>query len=642
MTNEPLSGFRSDTENKPAIDSEKTPHSESTKALVMGALGIVYGDIGTSPLYTLREIFHQGGIQPDPGSILGALSLIFWTIFLVVTVKYVIFVLRADNKGEGGILALTALALRRRKEGRRSLILLTLGVIGAALFYGDCVITPAISVLSAIEGLEIITPRLHSWVVPIVLLVLIGLFVGQRFGTDRVGKLFGPVMLTWFITLGLLGALQIIANPGVLLAISPHYALVFLAHQGWTGFVILGAVVLCVTGGEALYADMGHFGRTPIRMAWFGLVWPALLLNYFGQGGLLLADPGAIENPFYRLAPEWALYPMLLLAAAATVIASQAVISGAYSLTSQAVHLGYLPRLEVRHTSAVEAGQIYVPVVNWLLLTAVIALVVGFGSSSNLAAAYGIAVTGTMIVTTLLGYVVFRRYGRVSSVTLVAIAGGFLVIDVAFFSANLLKIVHGGWFPLLVAALVWYVMSTWIHGRTALFTRRYGDALPIERLLDRSEKMPIRTARTAVYMTGDLSTVPPSLLHNLKHNMVLHERVILMKIDAMDIPRLDDSERITVEKLGKGFFSVLVRYGFMEDPDVPAALQACQRFGLAVDPMEVSYFLNRETLIASKRPDLSRWREPLFITLHAIAGDASKFFKIPPGQVVEMGTQIEI
>jgi KUP system potassium uptake protein len=551
-------------------------------------------------------------------------------------------VLRADNKGEGGILALTALALRRRKESRRSVMLLTLGVIGAALFYGDCVITPAISVLSAIEGLEIITPKLHPWVVPIVLLVLIALFVVQRSGTERVGTLFGPVMLIWFTALGLLGALQIIAHPGVLLAISPHHAVAFLAHQGWTGFVILGAVVLCVTGGEALYADMGHFGRTPIRLAWFGLVWPALLLNYFGQGGLLMVEPDAIENPFYRLAPEWALYPMLLLAAAATVIASQAVISGAYSLTSQAVHLGYLPRLEVRHTSAVEVGQIYVPMVNWLLLAAVIILVVGFRSSSNLAAAYGIAVTGTMIVTTLLGSVVFRRYGRVSPVTLVAVAAGFLVIDVAFFSANLLKIAHGGWFPLLIAALVWYVMSTWIQGRAALFIRRYGDALPIEKMLARSDKVPIRTARTAVYMTSDLSTVPPALLHNLKHNMVLHERVILMKIEAMEVPRLADSERLAVNRLGKGFHTVLVRYGFMEEPDVPAALQACRRFGLAVDFMELSYFLNRETLIASKSPDLPRWREPLFITLHVIAGDASKFFKIPPGQVVELGTQIEI
>ena len=636
MTNEPSNVFVND-----AVSGE-THHNKSRKALVLSALGIVYGDIGTSPLYTLREIFVQGGIQPDPGSILGALSLIFWTLFMVVTVKYVIFVLRADNKGEGGILALTALALRRRKEGRRSVMLLTLGVIGAALFYGDCVITPAISVLSAIEGLEIITPKLHPWVVPIVLLVLIALFVVQRSGTERVGTLFGPVMLIWFTTLGLLGALQIIAHPDVLLAISPHHAVAFLAHQGWTGFVILGAVVLCVTGGEALYADMGHFGRTPIRLAWFGLVWPALLLNYFGQGGLLIVEPDAIENPFYRLAPEWALYPMLLLAAAATVIASQAVISGAYSLTSQAVHLGYLPRLEVRHTSAVEVGQIYVPMVNWLLLAAVIILVVGFRSSSNLAAAYGIAVTGTMIVTTLLGSVVFRRYGRVSPVTLVAVAAGFLVIDVAFFSANLLKIAHGGWFPLLIAALVWYVMSTWIQGRAALFIRRYGDALPIEKMLARSDKVPIRTARTAVYMTSDLSTVPPALLHNLKHNMVLHERVILMKIEAMKVPRLADSERLAVNRLGKGFHTVLVRYGFMEEPDVPAALQACRRFGLAVDFMELSYFLNRETLIASKSPDLPRWREPLFITLHVIAGDASKFFKIPPGQVVELGTQIEI
>jgi KUP system potassium uptake protein len=623
-------------------DSAEIHHDKSIKALMLTALGVVYGDIGTSPLYTLREIFVQGGIRPDPGSILGALSLIFWTIFLVVTVKYVIFVLRADNKGEGGILALTALALRRRKECRRSLILLTLGIIGAALFYGDCVITPAISVLSAIEGLEIITPKLHHWVVPIALLILIALFVVQHSGTERVGKLFGPVMLIWFTTLGLLGALQIIAHPGVLLAISPHYAFAFLAHQEWTGFVILGAVVLCVTGGEALYADMGHFGRRPIRMAWFGLVWPALLLNYFGQGGLLIVEPDAIENPFYRLAPAWALYPMLLLAASATVIASQAVISGAYSLTSQAVHLGYLPRLEVRHTSAIEAGQIYVPLVNWLLLAAVIALVVGFASSSNLAAAYGIAVTGTMIVTTLLSYVVFRRYSRISPVMLVAVAAGFLVIDVAFFSANLLKVVHGGWFPLLIAVLVWYVMSTWIQGRRVLLVRVSADALPIEHLLDRLDKPPIRVARTAVYMTSNPGTVPRSLLHNLKHNLVLHERVILMKIGAVEEPRLADSQRIAVARLGKGFHTVSVRYGYMEEPDVPAALQACRRFGLAVDPMEVSYFLNRETLVASKKPDLPRWREPLFITLNAIAGDASMFFKMPPGQVVELGTQIEI
>jgi KUP system potassium uptake protein len=623
-------------------DSGGIHHDKSMKAILLSALGVVYGDIGTSPLYTFREIFIQGGIQPDPRSILGALSLIFWTIFLVVTVKYVIFVLRADNKGEGGILALTALALRRRKKSRRSLILLTLGIIGAALFYGDCIITPSISVLSAIEGLEIITPELHHWVVPIVLLVLITLFMVQHSGTESVGKFFGPVMLIWFTTLGLLGMLQIIAHPGVLLAVSPYYALAFLAHQQWTGFVILGAVVLCVTGGEALYADIGHFGRRPIQMAWFGLVWPALLLNYFGQGGLLIAEPDAIENPFYRLAPGWALYPMLLLATSATVIASQAVISGAYSLASQAVHLGYLPRLEVRHTSASEAGQIYVPVVNWLLLSAVIAVVVGFGSSSNLAAAYGIAVTGTMIVTTVLSYVVFRRYSRTSPVMLVAIAAGFLVIDVAFFSANLLKIVQGGWFPLLIAALVWYVMSTWIQGRSVLLARISADALPIEHLLDRLDKPPMRVARTAVYMTSNPRTVPRALLHNLKHNLVLHERVILMKVGVVEEPRLADAQRIAVARLGKGFHTVSVRYGYMEEPDVPAALQACRSFGLAVDPMEVSYFLNRETLIASKKPDLPRWREPLFITLHAMAGDASKFFKMPPGQVVELGIQIEI
>ncbi|WP_246472593.1 potassium transporter Kup [Azospirillum tabaci] len=611
-------------------------------ALLLGALGIVYGDIGTSPLYTLREIFIQGGITPDRTHVLGALSLIFWTVLLVVTVKYVIFVMRADNKGEGGVLALTALALRRRQGGVRSATILTLGILGAALFYGDAVITPAISVLGAIEGLKVASPALMTWVLPLTLTVLAALFAVQRFGTAGVGRMFGPVMLVWFLTLALLGAAQIVVTPVVLSAISPHHAILFLAEQGWTGLLVFGAVVLCVTGAEALYADMGHFGREPIRKVWFALVWPALILNYFGQGGLLIAHPEAIENPFYLLAPDWALIPLLLLATAAAVIAAQAVISGAFSLANQAVRLGYLPRLQVLHTSEAEIGQVYVPALNWLMLASVIALVLGFGSSTNLAAAYGIAVTGTMIVTTLLGYEVARRYGRMGKHLALLLVAGFLSMDLAFFGANLLKVLHGGWVPLLIAGLVWFMISTWIRGRATLHQRRFQDALPVADLLSRSERLPVRTARTAVYMTRDLTTVPAALLHNLKHNMVLHERVILMKVDVEEEPRVAEEERVTVERLGKGFHTVLARYGFMEDPDVPAMLQACRSQGLAIEPMEVSYFLSRETLIPSKNPALPRSREHVFIMLHALSGDATRFFKLPPGQVVELGTQIEI
>jgi KUP system potassium uptake protein len=623
-------------------EPEHAAHPQDPRILILGALGVVYGDIGTSPLYTLREIFVHGGIVPDSRSVLGALSLIFWTVLLVVTGKYIVFIMRADNKGEGGILALTALALRRRKQTRRSAVLLTLGVIGAALFYGDAVITPAISVLSAMEGLKIVAPGLEHWVIPLTLLMLVGLFLVQRFGTALVGKAFGPIMLVWFATLAALGVVQIVAHPGVLMAVSPHYAVDFLAHHGWVGFVVLGAVVLCVTGAEALYADMGHFGRTPIRIAWFGLVWPALLLNYFGQGGLLVTDPGAIENPFYLLAPDWLLAPLLLLATAATIIASQAVISGAYSLTHQAVRLGYLPRLEIRHTSAAEIGQVYVPLLNWLMLASIIILVLQFRSSSNLASAYGIAVTGTMMVTTILGYEVARRYSGMPPALVMALTSVSLVIDCAFFGSNLLKIAHGGWFPLAIAALVWFAMSTWIRGRAVLYDRRYSDALPVANLLERAEKLPVRAARTAVFLTRDLDTVPHALLHNLKHNMVLHERVVIMKVEVQDVPRVANKDRVAVERLGKGVFTVLVRFGYMEDPDVPAALEFCRRYGLAIDFMTVSYFLSRETVVRSAKSDLPRWREPLFIALHAIAGDATKFFNLPPGQVVEMGAQIEI
>ncbi|MBP2228303.1 KUP system potassium uptake protein [Azospirillum agricola] len=621
-------------------------HSTKLRALTMGALGVVYGDIGTSPLYTLRECLTQGGgFDLSPDVILGVLSLIFWALVITVTVKYVIFVMRADNQGEGGILALTALALRGMRPGhRRTATVMAIGVMGAALFYGDSLITPAISVLSAVEGLKVVAPVFEDYVIPITVTILILLFVLQSFGTEKVGKLFGPVMLVWFVTLGVLGIRQILKYPDVLGAIWPGHAVEMLFEHGWKGYLLLGAVVLAVTGAEALYADMGHFGRKPIRLAWFGLVLPSLLLCYFGQGALLLHEPDAIENPFYHLAPDWAQVPLLVLATAATVIAGQAVISGAYSVTLQAMHLRYLPRMEVRHTSEHEKGQIYMPQLNWLLLAGVIALVLSFQTSSNLAAAYGIAVTGTMVATTLLAYKVARSLGRWSLWQAGLALIVFLSIDGAFFFSNLIKVEEGGWFPLAVGAAVFLLMATWRRGREVVRARLAEDALPLDSLLERLKGGSIqRVPGTAVFLTGNPRGLPPGLLHSLKHYKVLHQRIVLLTVDIQDVPHVPDSQRYELKPLSAGFFRLILHFGFKDEPDIPNALEKRKIPGLPFEPMETTYFVSRETLIRSHRlAGMPRWQEPLFIFLSKLSTSASEYFCIPPNRVVELGMQLEI
>ena len=608
----------------------------------MAAIGVVYGDIGTSPLYTMREAFGSGVLPLTAASVFGVLSLIFWSLFAVVTLKYVIVMLRADNRGEGGILALASLAQRALGSGRHRTVVV-LATIGAALFYGDGLITPAISVLSAIEGLEMATPLFEPYVVPFALVILTALFVVQSRGTGKIGLLFGPVVCLWFLVLGLLGLIQIVQAPHILRALDPSYALaLFGAHQ-WVAFVTLGAVFLAVTGAEALYADMGHFGRLPIRIAWFGLVLPGLLLNYFGQGALLLADPATVANPFYLLAPAWALYPMVVLATWATVIASQAVISGAFSLSAQAVQLGYLPRLTVRHTSAQTMGQIYAPAINWLLLAGVVLLVLGFQSSSNLAAAYGIAVSGTMAITAALAGLVARRRWGWPPALVVMVFGAFLVIDLTFLCANALKIFAGGWFPIVLAAAVFVLMSTWRRGREAMFERLYRGAPSLRSFLTSlSKRPPTRVPGTAVFLTANPDVVPRALLHNLKHNKVLHERVVVLKVETADVPRIPPPERLEIEHLGANFHRLVVRYGFMERPDVTAALTSSQLGPPELTPADVSFFLSRETFVPSARPGLPRWREQIFIYLANAALDATQFFRLPPDRVVEVGSQIEI
>ncbi|WP_448207747.1 potassium transporter Kup [Azospirillum sp. sgz302134] len=628
------------------VDAVQSPPESPTKlrALALGALGVVYGDIGTSPLYTLRECFTQGGFPVGTESTLGILSLIFWALIIVVTVKYVIFIMRADNQGEGGILALTALALHGMRRGhRRTSLVMAAGIIGAALFYGDAVITPAISVLSAVEGLTVAAPLFTPVILPVTLVILVLLFVMQRYGTARVGILFGPVMVLWFAAIAVMGAMQIAREPQVLEAVLPTHAVRMLAEHGWRGFVLLGAVVLAVTGGEALYADMGHFGRRPIRLAWFGLVLPALLVCYFGQGALLLRDPATIENPFFHLAPDWAQLPLVGLATAATVIASQAVISGAFSMTRQAMQLRYLPRMEVRYTSAREMGQIYMPAINGFLLAGVVLLVVTFQSSSNLAAAYGIAVTGTMVATTVLAYKVARRLGHWPLIPALLALVGFLSVDLAFFGANLLKVVEGGWFPLAVAAAVFVLMTTWRRGRAVLRERLTEGAMPMDLFLDRVRSGSLqRVPGTAVFLTSSPRGLPPSLLHNLKHNKVLHERVVLLTVEIEDVPYIAAAARFDVKPYAAGFFRVIVKYGFMEVPDIPLALRERRIPGLPFDPMDTTYFVSRETLIPSNHPDLPHWQELLFLVLSKLSASASEYFHIPPGRVVELGMQIEI
>ena len=619
------------------------PPKRSLPALTIAAIGVVYGDIGTSPLYTMRIVFGENRVLPlTEASLLGVLSLIFWSLLVVVTLKYVIVILRADNRGEGGILALSALAQRALSSRQRRSVV-ALAMIGAALFYGDGLITPAITVLSAIEGLKVATPLFEPYVVPFALVILIALFLVQSRGAGSIGLLFGPVMCLWFAVLGILGLIQIVQSPHVLLALDPSYALaLFSAHQ-WLAFVTLGAVFLAVTGAEALYTDMGHFGRLPIRIAWFGLVMPGLLLNYFGQGALLLADPATVANPFYMLAPPWALYPMVVLATWATVIASQAVISGAFSISGQAVQLGLLPRLSVRHTSAHTMGQIYVPAINWLLLAGVVLLVLGFQSSSNLAAAYGIAVSAAMSIDAVLAGIVAHNVWGWRPALVVALFGTFLAVDLSFVSANALKILAGGWFPIVLAAVVFALMSTWRRGREVMFERLYRGAPALRSFLTSlSRRPPTRVPGTAVFLTANPAAVPRALLHNLKHNKVLHERVVVLKVETEDVPRVPTSERLEVEHMGANFHRVVVRYGFMEQPDVTAVLTSCQLGPPEPTLMDTSFFLSRETFLPSARPDLPRWREQVFIHMANAALDATRYFRLPPDRVVEVGSQVEI
>jgi KUP system potassium uptake protein len=620
------------------------PRGRYLAFLSLAALGVVYGDIGTSPLYAVRESFHYYGLTPTEGNVLGVLSLVFWSLVLVISVKYALFVLRADNRGEGGILALTALVTpmgASRRGGRR--VLITLGLFGTALLYGDGMITPVISVLGALEGLEVATPFFEPYILPLAVGILAGLFLMQRHGTAEVGKVFGPVTLVWFAMLAVLGAAWIAREPRVLLSTSPLYAARFFAENGAGAFLVLGSVFLVVTGGEALYADLGHFGRRPIRLAWFAVVLPALLLNYWGQGALLLRRPEAVENPFYHMGPPWFVYPQVAVATLAAVIASQALISGAFSLTMQAVQLGYLPRVEIRHTSARERGQIYVPAVNWILLAACIGLVLGFRSSSAVAAAYGVAVTTTMVVTTLLMTALLRERWRWGALPVAAFALVFLAVDLAFWGANIVKVPHGGWFPLVAGAAVFTLMTTWKAGRRLLAGRMAERTLPWDFFVkEMIMAPPHRVPGTAVFMYGNPEGTPPALLHSLKHYRVLHERVALLAVETEEVPHVAREARSSVEDLGHGFFRIVLRYGFMEEPDVPAALAEVRVEGLDLSPPRTTFFLGRETLIPSPREGMASWREHLFAVMSRNARTATSFFALPPNRVVELGAQVEL
>ncbi len=642
MTNsDPATGRRTDGA---AAHIQSNPSARRLAILSVGALGIVYGDIGTSPLYAMREALNATGTAISETSVFGILSLVFWALTLVVAVKYVIIVLRADNRGEGGILAVAALILQdRRLAPRMTKTVIALAIAGAALFYGDCLLTPAISVLSAVEGISIAAPRLHALIVPATVIILIALFLVQARGTGRVGALFGPIMALWFIVLGTLGTIEIAGNLSVLRALDPRYGAAFLLHHTPIGLAVLAAVFLAVTGAEALYADMGHFGRRPMRIAWFVLVMPGLVLNYFGQGALLLRDPAAIENPFFLLGPEWTRLPMVGLAAIATVIASQAVISGAFSITRQAVQLGYLPRLEFRHTSASEIGQIYSPQVNFILLVAVIGVVLAFGSSSELAAAYGLSVSGTMVITTLLVFLVVARRWQWNPVAIAAIIGPLFAIDVLFLGANMLKIPEGGWFPLLVGILLYALMSTWRVGRAEMQRQIAAGTMPLSTFLNRLKpEHPVRVPGTAVYMTGNLQDVPRALLHNIKHNKVLHERVVLLTVTTEGVPIVPREDRIAVEPLGKRFWRVTLRYGFMQIPNVPRALGRAVAEGLEFDMMSTSFFLGHVALTPGGGSALPRWRRQLFGALARNGFGATEFFRLPPNRVVEMGSQLAL
>jgi KUP system potassium uptake protein len=611
--------------------------------LLLAALGVVFGDIGTSPLYALRECFvGVHAIPVNPVNVLGVLSLITWSLLITVTIKYLLFVMRADNGGEGGILALVAL-VRRSVTGTGHGVAVAIGLFGAALLYGDGMITPAISVLSAVEGLGIATHALERFVVPITVAILIVLFLVQQRGTGGIGTVFGPIMVVWFIAIAVLGARALSANPGVLRAVSPIYAIEFFRDHGLRAFLTLGAVFLAVTGAEALYADMGHFGRAPIRIAWFALVLPALLVNYFGQGAALLTTGSARQNPFYALAPDSGLYPLVVLATAATVIASQAIISGAFSLTQQAVQLGYSPRLDIRHTSEHQIGQVYIPEINSLLLVATVALVLSFRSSTNLAAAYGMAVTATMVITTLLAYLVAREQWHWSPWRAGLVTLGFLSIDLAFFGANLAKIAHGGWFPLVVAAVVYTFMSTWAEGRRLVTNHLATSVVPVDAFIQTlRERPPVRVPGTAVFMTARAEGIPPILVHHLRHNKALHRQTVLLSVVILEVPQVASDSAIEVHHLDEGLERVIVRFGFMQQPDVPAALTTARLHGLVLDAADTTYYLAHLTLFANDRIGMSGWRDKLFILMSRNARRATNFFRIPPDQVVELGIQLEL
>ena len=618
--------------------------------LTLTALGVVYGDIGTSPLYAMRECFFGShSVPPTHDNVLGVLSLIIYSLLLVISVKYIALVMRADNQGEGGVLALTALVpgrtgavggVARLAVGRP--VLIALGIFGTALLYGEGMITPAISVLGATEGLEVATALFRPYVVPLTVVILVGVFVIQKYGTHRVGGLFGPIMIAWFLTIAVLGAIWIARAPAVLAAFDPRYAFSFFATNGWTGFAVLGAVVLVATGAEALYADMGHFGKHPIRVAWFALVLPALILNYLGQGALLLNQPD-VDHPFFLLAPSWALYPLVVLATAAAIIASQALISGAFSITRQAIQLGLAPRLEVEHTSAREMGQIYIPQVNWALMAATLVIVVGFGSSSALAAAYGLGVTLTMVITGMLLYVVMTERWRWPVPAAASVMAVFLTIDLAFFGANGLKIPQGGWVTLSIAMLLFTLMTTWKTGRRLVAERLTARAMPLDDFIDMISKVkPARVPGTSVFMTAQPVGTPPALAHNVRYNKVLHNHVVVLTVSTAQQPHVPVDQRVSVEAVGHNLFNVRVQYGFMEDPDVPAALMQAREQGLPLDADDLTYFLGRETIIVTARKGMAIWREKLFVLMARNAVRANTFFRLPPERVVELGVQVEM
>ena len=614
-------------------------------ALTLGALGVVYGDIGTSPLYTMKEVFNPAtGVALDAHNIIGAVSTIFWAIMLVVTLKYVLLILRADNRGEGGGLALTALATKA-VSGNKTLqrALLLLGVAGATLFFADGIITPAISVFGAVEGLQLAVPSLEPYIVPITAGILIALFLMQRFGTASIGRFFGPVIVVWFLALAASGVLQIVAQPAILGALNPLRAAAFMAERGWHVFAAIGAIVLALTGAEALYADMGHFGRAPIRLAWLGMVLPSLALNYLGQGALLMANPAAIDGPFFRMFPEQLVLPAIVLATLAAIIASQAVISGGYSMVKQAIQLGFLPRMAIRYTSASEMGQIYIPVVNWVLLGGVLVVVFAFGSSGALASAYGIAVTLTMLITTILTYFVIQAgWGMPRGVSLAATAF-FLLIDLVLVAGCAIKFVDGGWFPIVAGLLLFVVMSTWYRGRKLLMATIHADGLALPAFIDGlNNTASVRVERTAVYPVADASMVPHALLHNMKHNQVLHSKNVIVTAVFDDVPWVSEDQRVSVTALGQGFWRVALHFGFMDTPDVPKALELCAARGLDVAYFETSYFLSRDTVVSTDGSGMARWRERLFIMMTRNAGSAAEYFRLPGNAVVELGTRVQI